>query len=517
MASSILTNTGAMTALQSLQMTQKSLLETQNRISTGLKVASAKDNAATWAVATTMRADIGNFKQVSENLSTAASIVGTARSGAEQLADLAKQIKEKVTSAQDPSKNKAQIQGDIDQLIAQMKSTIDASSYNSVNMLNSLGQQRVVASVNNVGGVSTPTYIDVKNQDLRVEQGAGLASLQDLSVLSKADTILANATDAEKTIDYSFTGGGTPGTNDDNGGQVIFSYTDAEGKARSIVTSFATTDITDDLIAAKVAANTSFDAAGFKVTSASGVLTVSAKNREVGVSFNKDAFFVQNNTGGDYATTGGSDKVSMTFNANKPLALGDLMQLSYTNTGTSAVTTAKFQVANATSGTILNTDSNGVNTYALNAAVVSDYNVSGGSPGMRAEFATALTAAMGGGFTVGVSGSTVTLTAAASHTLSDFRFPPTDYAALLAKADAAMSVTTNAAAALGSAGARIDTQKSFMDKLVDTLTTGVGALVDADMSAEAARLQALQVQQQLGTQALSIANQAPQSILSLFQ
>ncbi|SMR83463.1 flagellin [Aliiroseovarius halocynthiae] len=75
----------------------------------------------------------------------------------------------------------------------------------------------------------------------------------------------------------------------------------------------------------------------------------------------------------------------------------------------------------------------------------------------------------------------------------------------------------DAAAAFGSAQGRIETQSNFISSLSDSLTSGIGALVDADMEATSARLQALQVQQQLGTQALSIANQAPQNILSLFR
>jgi flagellin len=98
-----------------------------------------------------------------------------------------------------------------------------------------------------------------------------------------------------------------------------------------------------------------------------------------------------------------------------------------------------------------------------------------------------------------------------------FSSSKTDYDVLLAKVDSASTNVANAAASFGTAATRIDLQKDFLDKLVDTLTTGLGALVDADMSEEAARLQALQVQEQLGTQALSIANQAPQSILSLFR
>ena len=72
-------------------------------------------------------------------------------------------------------------------------------------------------------------------------------------------------------------------------------------------------------------------------------------------------------------------------------------------------------------------------------------------------------------------------------------------------------------AALGAESKRIDQHLVFVSKLADTLETGVGNLVDADLAKESARLQALQVQQQLGAQALSIANQAPQVILSLFR
>lgn len=75
----------------------------------------------------------------------------------------------------------------------------------------------------------------------------------------------------------------------------------------------------------------------------------------------------------------------------------------------------------------------------------------------------------------------------------------------------------DAAASLGSSQGRIETQQDFVGKLTDALKTGVGALVDADMEEASARLQALQVQQQLAVQSLSIANQSPQSILSLFR
>ncbi|WP_256751532.1 flagellin [Mesorhizobium sp. Mes31] len=83
--------------------------------------------------------------------------------------------------------------------------------------------------------------------------------------------------------------------------------------------------------------------------------------------------------------------------------------------------------------------------------------------------------------------------------------------------DAALKDMTNAATTLGAAKSSIDLQKTFTQSLMDSIDRGVGQLVDADMNKESTRLQALQVQQQLGVQALSIANGSSQSILSLFR
>ena len=83
--------------------------------------------------------------------------------------------------------------------------------------------------------------------------------------------------------------------------------------------------------------------------------------------------------------------------------------------------------------------------------------------------------------------------------------------------DSLIKVAVNAASAFGTAQSRIEIQRDFMGDLADSLESGVGSLVDANMEEVSARLQALQVQQQLGTQSLSIANSAPQQLLSLFR
>jgi len=88
---------------------------------------------------------------------------------------------------------------------------------------------------------------------------------------------------------------------------------------------------------------------------------------------------------------------------------------------------------------------------------------------------------------------------------------------LVAIIQTSLTNVNSAMAKLSSGAAKFSIQATFSQKLSDTLTQGIGNLVDANMAAESAMLQSLQVKQQLGVQALSIANQAPQTILGLFR
>ena len=89
--------------------------------------------------------------------------------------------------------------------------------------------------------------------------------------------------------------------------------------------------------------------------------------------------------------------------------------------------------------------------------------------------------------------------------------------AVLTKVDASIANVSASLARMGTASKSLDTHRTFVSKLQDSLTAGVGNLVDADLAKESAKLQALQTKQQLGVQALSIANPAPQIIMRLFQ
>jgi len=119
-----------------------------------------------------------------------------------------------------------------------------------------------------------------------------------------------------------------------------------------------------------------------------------------------------------------------------------------------------------------------------------------------------------GGVNYSVAGSTDALNISA---LTDTDNDLADLEEMIATVDTAISSMTDAATALGAAKARVGIQQDFVKGLMDAISRGVGQLVDADMNEESTRLQALQVKQQLGVQALSIANSSSQTILQLFR
>jgi flagellin len=151
-----------------------------------------------------------------------------------------------------------------------------------------------------------------------------------------------------------------------------------------------------------------------------------------------------------------------------------------------------------------------VGTISVNTANVKLYDASASADGILDGSRTSSGALSTTGTLAGIqtlSISSLTDSAADIVTLESY----------IAGADAAIASMTTAASTLGAVKSRIDLQKDFVKGLMDAIDKGIGQLVDADMNEESTRLQALQVQSQLGIQALSIANQSSQNILSLFR
>ncbi|WP_174299880.1 flagellin [Caulobacter sp. S45] len=139
---SINTNTGAMIALQSLNMTNASLDMAQNEVSTGLKVAGAKDDGAIWNIAQSQRSQISSLGAVTDSLNRASSVLDVAVSAGQTISDLLNQMKAKTLEASDTSlstSDRAALNSDFQSLITQIKNAVSNASFDGANMIESGG------------------------------------------------------------------------------------------------------------------------------------------------------------------------------------------------------------------------------------------------------------------------------------------------------------------------------------------------------------------------------------------
>ena len=138
MTNSVHTNTSAAIALQNLTRTNERLGDVQTRISTGLKVQGAKDNAAIWAIAQGQRADVGALSSVKQSLDRATSIADVALSAGESISDLLNQLKEKVVAAKDTSlktQSRQLLDADFKALLKAISSQISNATFDGGNLL----------------------------------------------------------------------------------------------------------------------------------------------------------------------------------------------------------------------------------------------------------------------------------------------------------------------------------------------------------------------------------------------
>ncbi|PYF11954.1 flagellin [Rhodobacter viridis] len=395
--SSILTNTSAMVALQTLKGINSNLSKTQSEISTGKTVASAKDNSAVWAISKVMESDVSGFESVSTSLATGQSMVSVARTAVESITDDLKTIKQKIVAAQDPSADTGKLNDEIGELVKMIKAKVSGAQFNGVNLISSAGSETILGSLDRAGGTVTTNTIDIAHQDM-----------------STAASALATGTVAA---------GATAGNFAPAGGNKGSAAIEAGGAAGFALSGLEVGETVTMAIGDK---SFSYQVSQADVDSGSDVNEVATANLYSQVM---DAGI----TGVTATYTAGS--ADLTINVGSTATLGVNMSVS------------------------------------INAA--------------------------GSGPLAGLDGFTT------SNTVADI--------------ESMINGSIDAAAAFGAVESRIESQASFVSDLGDALKNGIGALVDADMEEASARLQALQTQQQLGIQSLSIANQQPQSILSLFK
>ena len=401
--SSILTNTSAMVALQTMKGINANLNKTQSDISTGKNVASAKDNAAVWAISKVMESDVEGFKGISDSLSVGNATLTVARQASESVTKLLTEMKGKIVAAQAENVDRSKLQTDIVALRGQIESVVSAAQFNGLNLVNGSKESvNVLSSLDRSGTGVASSNITVEAQNLSTTAGAALSG-GSLGTLSAGSVTNATAVTLQT---FTFQGSG--------GALAANAPTAAPGTATALI-------------------------AGDAIE-----LTVGS-------------------TTGRYIVKEGDTNTALAAGLGAALNKGGLSSNDFTL---------------AAAGGVL-TITNNTNQAA----------------------AVSVAASRGDGGLAGLNAVDVT----------------DDAPAALAAIEGMLQTSISAAASFGSSQKRIGIQSEFVGQLTDSLKTGIGAIVDTDMEEASARLQALQVQQQLATQALSIANQQPQGLLSLFR
>ncbi len=406
--SSILTNNNAMVALQTMRSISANLSDTTSQISTGKRIATAKDNAAVWAISKVMEADVAGFKSISDSLALGSSTIAVAGQASSTVNDLLTQMKTKIVAAQESNVDRSKIQTDIDTLRKQIGSVVGAAQFNGLNLIDgSNASVKILSSLDRSANTVTASSITVTAQDLSI--GAYAAN----------DVFAA----------------GTGGT---------------------------------------AVPSTKGDTFSMSLDNTSGADTIKIQD-------------------GATAWAAG-DKVSMVIGGQTA---------SYTVT-TADVTSGNNSVPDLVAMGLKNS----IDTLGI-AGLTVDYDSA--NPGeLSFTNAGANDLAVTGQFSNAGSGGLGALAALDVSTQANAK-------TALGNIETLITTAINASAAFGSVQSRVDTQKTFVNNLTDSMKAGIGSLVDANMEEASARLQALQVQQQLSTQALSIANQQPQALLSLFR
>ncbi len=212
---SVNTNVGALIALQNLNKTNSDLQTTQNRINTGLKVGSAKDDGAAFAIAQSQRSTVSSLDAVKDSLSRATSVVDVASSAGESVSDMLTQLKEEALAASDTSldtTSRNALKSDFESIRNQITKTLSNASFNGINLVD--GSKTEITALANSSGTSVLT---VSAQNLSLGGSiVTLASDASFSTASSAGALLTTLDDSINSVSSSLAQLGTASKAVDN-------------------------------------------------------------------------------------------------------------------------------------------------------------------------------------------------------------------------------------------------------------------------------------------------------------
>ena len=508
--SSILTNTSAMVALQTLKSINSNLTKVQNEISTGKTVANAKDNAAIWAISKVMESDVTGFKGISDSLSLGSSTLAVARGAAESVTDLLKNMKETIVSAQLESNDRSKLQTEINDAVKQIGLVVGGAQFSGMNLVQGTDQVDVLASLDrSASGNVSVSQIAVSRNDLTTIEGTygtGTSLNANAVVSNPAANALSNV---GRTAAITLTTGAYTAT---AAATISIAGQDITFAAGELVAANETAAAT--MIAGRINA---MGIEGITATNTAGVLTItstrafeSAAVSVSGLAGNAAGTQITSLNGTAVTVTSGAigeRAQNITFANGSPANNGDGYRISFAGQTFTYVAGVNQNMEDVAKGLKMAIDAKGIS--GVTTEVVQN---SSGAWQLKVDNNTATT------MTLAATGAAGGKASGGLFGLDRINVMSNDSAAAaLSNIEHLINRAIDASATFGAAQKRIDIQTDFVGKLSDALTSGIGTLVDADMEEASARLQALQVQQQLGIQALSIANQQPQNLLSLFR
>ncbi|NRA29787.1 MAG: flagellin [Parvularculaceae bacterium] len=465
---SLLTNASAQTALRTLRSVQSNLQETQDRISTGLKVRSPNENPAFFLVAQTVRGDVAVLDGLKDNLTVGVNTAKTASAGLNGITEDINTIQSALTTAQTGTALN-EVQFAINQVVEQIEGQIDATSFNGVNLLAGSETTTITTTITRDNGSFELSTFTLQAQNLDSQELAGVA--QDIfgDVSGGGVTLAAANTNAQAQFDAlsrAFNSGFADRLDADGTGAVDFGTAGTSGGA-------------DDIRVLEGAVATTITDNSFQFY---GTDDDVAFLQSLGIAATNEG-----KIGGDLS----QDVIQIT---DLTAVVGDQLDASNAAVGGALAgvnVVREFSEALA-AGTDLSTTAASLTVeQVLNTGVFSDErlrafaNASGfRTVARQIEVADGSTGNVQAGFVI---------------------------------ADTLISRINISATVVGVFESTLSSRQNFLADLTDSLELGVAALTEADLTEESSRLQSFQVQEQLATQALSIANQRPQSILALFQ
>ncbi len=469
---SVLTNTAAMSALSNLTATQRDLTKTQAQVSSGLAVATASDSAAYWSIGKTMSAQVAGLAAVQQSLALTNSIADVTAAALTSIKGSVQKIEADVVTANEAGTDETQVQSDI---TAQQQSIIavaNSASFNGVNWL-----------VNHtLKSTSSDTVLSVDVSEAEFD-----------NIMTGYDAGAVAHFDNTTTETDSATVGGIRYSQTTVSGNTA-TYTGTQGGAPvTVLGTKQRTQTGDDAISSladvEVPSGISSDGSLLKSTFSLVPLTLFSSN--VTTSSSQEEIYYD----GVESSVGGynEDPISASsesYSVNSSYTTGGILDNTFSTT--KEIYTAPFTIPAST----LNASTSVVG-LSTSGGSVTTYN---GSPSYSSP----------GGYSEQTSYRSVLDFSVVGMSASDLK---TAGQAL----QTAFSRIVSASAVVGSLQNQISTQQTFNSALSDSLTSGIGSLVDADMNVASTRLQAEQTQQQLGIQALSVANQNSQLVLKLFQ